>query len=133
LSPVWNLPFAALAALAVWCRLAAPERLLDVAEPALRFFGIGGTTVEQAAADALGIAGVVGLLVVAWSDRLDVAPEWLALAAAVSAVGLGLAGAWLLARAESEPEPEPAARELTMIEVAPDDGGEAGSGGGSGA
>ena len=119
MSPVWNLPFAVLLVLALLCRLRPDGGLVAGLEPALRFFGVGGPA-ARAAADFLGITAVAGLLFVAWSDRIPLAPPsdaWLAVDLALTAPGLGLAGAWILGRAGEPAAAAPPPERLTMMDV----------------
>jgi hypothetical protein len=120
---LWNLPFAAALALALWCRVRPDAGVVGVLAVGLRFFGVGGPE-ERAVRDFLGIAGLSGLMFVGWSDRLAIASDaWLAADVLVTSIGLGLAGAWALARASgSAAEAEPLADappdgELTMMSV----------------
>lgn len=119
----WNLPFAVLVGLAVWCRLTAATGLIAGLGRVLGFFGVSRAG-RQAAADFLGIAGVTGLLFVGWADELAVeADAWLAIDALVTALGVGLLGAWILGNlgapdeaAGPAPEELPMQR-LTMMDV----------------
>lgn len=119
----WNLPFAVLVGLAVWCRLTAATGLIAGLGRVLGFFGVSRAG-RQAAADFLGIAGVTGLLFVCWADELAVeADAWLAIDALVTALGVGLLGAWILGNlgapdeaAGPAPEELPMQR-LTMMDV----------------
>jgi hypothetical protein len=121
----WNLPFAVLALLALWCRVAAPVRAVDAVAGLLAFFGVDDESPRQAAADFFGIAGVSGLLFVGWGDEIAgltaIEDAWLLVDAVLTALGLGLVGAWLLARLDpgdgAEPQPQRISREMTMIEV----------------
>jgi hypothetical protein len=119
----WNLPFAVLVLLALWCRVGASSRAVDAVAALLAFFGVDDESPRQAAADFFGIAGGSGLLFVGWSDQLALAipAAWLFIDAVLSALGLGLLGAWLLARLGKtdwdEPQPQRNSREMTMIEV----------------
>ncbi|HLU68185.1 MAG TPA: hypothetical protein VKZ63_18000 [Kofleriaceae bacterium] len=122
MSALWNLPFAALVLAALWTRLGRGEGLVRALEPLFDFFGIGGEP-ERAATDLLGVAGVTGLLFVAWSDRIAVvADAWLAVDVIATSIGMGLLGAWLLGRAgapgaaAARPAPAPR-RELATMEV----------------
>ena len=102
MNPVWNLPFALFLATSAWCRLGSGEPLAGLLSPLLGFFGVSGVQVRRALADLFGIAGGAGLLFVAWSDRIAVAPDlWLGVDAVATSLGLGLVGAWLFARAEA--------------------------------
>lgn len=123
MSAWWNLPFAVLVGLALWCRLAAAGRLVAVLGRVLGFFGVSGAG-RQAAADFLGIAGVTGLVFVGWADRLAVARDpWLAIDALLSSLGLGLLGAWVLGNLGASDEPpgpvpeEMPMHRLTMMDV----------------
>ena len=119
----WNLPFAFLAVLALWCRIGAPERLVDRVTALLGYFGVDEESPRQTSADFFGIAGVSGLLFVAWGGELAALPDVLLLIDAVlSALGLGLVGAWLLSRLGGEgaaaiAQTERISREMTMMEV----------------
>jgi hypothetical protein len=120
MNPWWNLPFAVLVALGLWCRLGAPERVIDWLGRLLRYFGVADPSSErQAAADLLGIAGVTGLLFSGWADRLSVAhPAWLAMDAVATSLGVGLLGAWTLSRLGRErAETAQISRQMTMIEI----------------
>jgi hypothetical protein len=125
MSPWWNLPFAVLALLALWCRVAASQRAVDAVAGLLAFFGVDDESPRQAAADFFGIAGVSGLLFVGWGDELAglaaIQDAWLLVDAVLTALGLGLLGAWLLARLDpgdgAELQPQRISREMTMIEV----------------
>jgi hypothetical protein len=131
MNPWWNLPFAILAALAVWCRAAAPQRAVDAMAGLLGFFGVDRSAPRQSAADFFGIAGIGGLLFVAWGGELAVMPAlpgpWLLVDAVACALGLGLVGAWFLSRAgrpeeaasgaEADGETERISRQMTMIAV----------------
>jgi hypothetical protein len=132
MNPWWSLPFAVLVILGLWCRIGAPPRLVGPLAGLLGFFGaaVGGDAGEdqgsadsrQAVSDFLGIAGVSGLLFVAWADRLAAAADvWLLVDAVATSLGLGLLGAWVLTRlGRSRAERAESARisrEMTMIEV----------------
>jgi hypothetical protein len=157
MNPWWNLPFAVLVLLALWCRLGSPGRLVGAIGAVLGFFGAGARQPSVAAADLFGIAGVSGLVFVGWMDELAVpADTWLLVDAVLTSIGLGLAGAWLLARFGHDPddgvpvverdrdraaaaEAGRNSREVTMMEVdelprrSPLGGGGGGSVGGAGA
>jgi hypothetical protein len=97
MNPWWNLPFAVMAALALWCRVGAPQRVVEMVARLLGYFGVNGDAPRQRAADFFGITGMSGLLFVAWSDELAALPDaWLLVDALLTALGLGLLGAWLL-------------------------------------
>jgi hypothetical protein len=101
MNPAWNLVFALLLAVGIWCRLRAPELLCRALGPLLLFFGVNGVPVGRALGDLFGIAGVLGLLFVAWSDRIMIGHDlMLGIDTLVTSLGLGLAGAWVFARAE---------------------------------
>lgn len=123
MNPWWNLPFAVLALLALWCRVGAPRRMVDTVAALLRYFGVDPESPRHAAADFLGIAGVSGLLFVAWGDQLaavDALPgHWLLIDAVLTALGLGLCGAWLLSRTggDEAEAPRRVSREMMMMEV----------------
>ena len=126
MNPWWNLPFAVLALLALWCRVGAPERLIAAVGAVLGFFGVSrtGASDRQSAADLFGIAGMSGLLFVAWGDRIAIVPDaWLLVDAVATSLGLGLVGAWILARlGPDHGDPgqiarETTSREMTMMEV----------------
>jgi hypothetical protein len=132
----WNLPFAVLVGLALWCRLAAAGALVAGLGRVLGFFGVSGAG-RQAAADFLGIAGVTGLLFVGWADQLAVAADaWLAVDALLSSLGLGLLGAWVLGNLGAPDQPSgPVPEEMPMhrltmmdVEEVPVRGGAPGSG-----
>jgi hypothetical protein len=120
MNPWWNLPFAVLVLLGLWCRLGAPERVIELLGRLLAYFGVtsrGGS--RQAATDLLVIAGVSGLLFTGWADRLSVAhAAWLAVDAVATSLGIGLLGAWVLSRLGGErAETAQISREMTMIDV----------------
>lgn len=123
MNPWWNLPFAVLALLALWCRIGAPRRMVDAVAALLRYFGVDPDSPRHAAGDFFGIAGVSGLLFVAWGDRLaavnTLPAHWLLIDAFLSALGVGLVGAWLLSRfgREQGERPERVSREMMMMEV----------------
>lgn len=128
MTPWWNLPFAVLVGLALWSRVGRAEPLAALCEPVLSFFGVGGVSVKRAMTDLFGLAGVAGLLFVAWADRLAIALDgWVLVDALLSALGLGLVYAWGLARlAPAEDDGTAAAqvlagaagpREMPMLEV----------------
>jgi hypothetical protein len=126
MNPWWNLPFAVLVVLAIWCRIGASARWVDPVVSVLAFFGVGGHPGRRGATDFFAVGGVSGLLFVAWSDKLAVVPDtWLAADALASALGLGLVGAWVLDRLGREQAalPGAASREMTMIEVETPEGG----------
>ena len=125
MNPWWNLPFAVLVALALWCRVGGRGHVLAGAEWLLRFFGVGEPPSRQSAADFFGIAGVSGLVFVGWGDQLQAAPDfWLLIDAVLTSLGLGLLGAWLLARLDpdrvveaTDPGSGSIPREMMMMEV----------------
>lgn len=106
MNPWWNLPFAVLVLLGLWCRLRGPRRLVGALAGLLGFFGAdaGPDGGRRAAADLLAVSGVSGLLFVAWAGRLTaVAEAWLATDVVATSLGLGLVAAWLLSRLDREP------------------------------
>ena len=122
MNPWWNLPFAVLALLALWCRIGAPQRAIDAVAAPLGYFGVDPASPRHAAADFFGVAGVSGLLFVAWGHEIAALAampgSWLLIDAVLSALGLGLLGAWLLSRFGPEDEaPERVSREMMMMEV----------------
>ena len=99
MSPLWNIPFALLVAVAAWSRIAAPAPLVRWLTPVLGFFGVSGP-VDRSLGDLFGVAGVVGLVFVAWSDRILIVPDAvLGLDVLLTSLGLGLAAARVLSRA----------------------------------
>jgi len=105
MSALWNTPFAASVVLALWIRLGAGPRTLDALAPVLGFFGIEPWGHRRALVDWLGTQGVVGLLFVAWSPRMDANPDiWLAIDAIATAIGAGLLFAWVVHRLTPAPE-----------------------------
>ena len=101
MNPLWNVVFALFLAVGIWCRLRAPDLLCRALAPMLLFFGVSGVPVGRALGDLFGIAGVLGLLFVAWSDRIMIGVDlMLGIDTMVTALGLGLVGAWAFARAE---------------------------------
>lgn len=101
MNPLWNAVFALFLLVGIWCRVRAPELLCRSLAPVLAFFGVSGVPVGRALGDLFVIAGTVGLLFVAWSDRIMIGVDlFLGIDTLVTALGLGLAGAWLFARAE---------------------------------
>jgi hypothetical protein len=123
MNPWWNLPFAVMAALALWFRVAAPPRAVEAVTGLLGFFGVGAGAPRQRAADFFGIAGVSGLLFVAWSDELAAQPDaWMLVDAVLTALGLGLVGAWVLSHLGREEAggadgPARTSREMTMMDA----------------
>jgi hypothetical protein len=123
MNPWWNLPFAVLALLALWCRVGAPRRMVDAVAALLRYFGVEPESPRHGAADFFGVAGVSGLGFVAWGGQLaavDALPgHWLLIDAILSALGLGLVGAWMLARfgGDEVEAPHRVSREMMMMEV----------------
>jgi len=101
MNPWWNLLFAGLVLLGLWCRLGAPRLLIALLSELLDFFGIearGEVGAAQASADVMGIAGVSGLVFAGWADRLAEPGVWLTIDVVATSIGLGLLGAWILSR-----------------------------------
>ena len=69
MNPWWNLPFAVLALLALWCRSERRGAWWTRSLALLRYFGVDPESPRQAAADFFGIAGREWVLFVAGATR----------------------------------------------------------------